>query len=190
MAIPVTLPGFSAPAAGFDEPMAMLQACHERVRRSLDRLTLVAAHAAQGRVDAAVRAAAADVLRYFDVAAPHHHEDEERHVFPLVLSACGDASLHDAVHTLRAQHVELRALWAALRGPLEAFANGRDEAFDAPARDIAAQFIALYERHAAIEDTAVFPFAAATLGADELERIGVEMATRRGARIVPARALR
>ena len=31
----IGLPGFSSPAAGFDEPFAMLDACHERVRRSL-----------------------------------------------------------------------------------------------------------------------------------------------------------
>jgi hemerythrin-like domain-containing protein len=187
MSLPVTFPGFSAPAAGFDDPMAMLEACHERVRRSLDRLGRIAGRAAQGQVDAAVREAARDVLRYFDVAAPQHHEDEERHVFPLVLAACGDAALQDVVHTLERQHLELRASWAALRGPLEALAGGRDEAFDAPARDVAAQFIALYERHAAVEETAVFPFAAVRLAADDLARIGAEMANRRGARIVPAR---
>jgi hemerythrin-like domain-containing protein len=190
MSAPLTLPGFSTPAAGFDEPMAMLLACHERVRRSLTGLGRIAERAAQGRVDAAVREAARDVLRYFDVAAPHHHEDEERHVFPLVLSSCGDAALRDAVHTLERQHVELRALWSLLRGPLEALAEGGDEAFDAPARDTAAQFIAVYERHAAIEETTVFPFAAARLDADALACIGAEMAARRGARVVPGGALR
>jgi hemerythrin-like domain-containing protein len=187
MSLPVTFPGFSTPAVGFDDPMAMLEACHERVRRSLDRLGRIAQRAARGHVDEAVREAARDVLRYFDVAAPHHHEDEERHVFPRVKSACGDAALQDVVHTLERQHLELRALWATLRGPLEALANGRDDAVDAPARDVAAQFIALYERHAAIEESVVFPVAVAQLAAGELVRIGGEMAARRGARIVPTR---
>ena len=54
--------GFSPPAAGFDEPMAMLEACHDRIRRSLALLGRLCQRVAQGRVDAAVHAAAADVL--------------------------------------------------------------------------------------------------------------------------------
>lgn len=190
MASPLTLPGFAAPAAGFDAPMAMLEACHDRVRRSLDRLERIAERVVQGRVDTPVHEAAADVLRYFDLAAPHHHEDEERHVFPFVLASCADAALHDAVGALQRQHDELRALWAALRGPLEALARGDDgAAFDAAAQASAARFAALYRRHAALEESLVFPAAAAGLSADALERIGTEMATRRGAR-VPAPAAR
>lgn len=189
MATPLTLPGFSAPAAGFDDPLAMLEACHERVRRSLERLERIGERAAQRRVDAAVREAAADVLRYFDIAAPHHHEDEERHVFPLVLGACADAAVCDAVRALQRQHDEMRSIWATLRGPLQALAGGNDAAFDAASRAAAAEFVALYRRHAAVEETLVFPFAAARLDEAALARIGAEMAARRGVRL-PAAAAR
>jgi hemerythrin-like domain-containing protein len=182
MASPVSLPGFDAPAAGFDAPMAMLAACHERVRRSLGLLQRIAERVAQGRVDAPVHEAARDVLRYFDLAAPQHHEDEERHVFPLVLSACGDAALGDAVHTLQRQHEEMRVRWASLRRPLEALAAGEAAAFDAAARAAVADYVALYERHASVEETLVFPFASARLDAEALAGIGAEMAARRGAR--------
>lgn len=186
MATPLTLPGFTAPAAGFDAPMEMLDACHDRVRRSLDRLERIAGRAAEDRIDDTVREAAADVLRYFDVAAPHHHEDEERHVFPLVLGTCGDASLHDAVRTLQLQHEEMRALWAAVRAPLEALSRGEDDrAFDAAAREHAASFVALYRRHMPVEESLVFPFVAARLSREALDRIGAEMASRRGARVLP-----
>ena len=47
---------------------------------------LVAHVRAQGH-DAASRSAAADVLRYFDLAAPHHHQDEELHVLPPLLAS-------------------------------------------------------------------------------------------------------
>jgi hypothetical protein len=60
----------------------MLHACHDRVRRSLDLLGRVCERLVQGRVDAAVHDAAADVLRYFDRAAPQHHEDEEAACLP------------------------------------------------------------------------------------------------------------
>ena len=72
----VNLPGFNTPAVGFEQPFEMLEACHERVQRSLALLGRIARHIdAQGH-DAQSRSAAVDVLRYFDIAGPHHHEDE------------------------------------------------------------------------------------------------------------------
>lgn len=174
-------PGFSSPAVGFEAPFEMLEACHGRVRRSLDLLARIAERVEQDRIDASVRDAARDVLRYFDIAAPLHHEDEERHVFPLVLGACADAALLDAVRALQRDHVAMRDRWAALRGPLLALAADDAAAFDAAARADAVAFIALYERHAALEETLVFPFAAARLDVAALAPIGAEMAARRGA---------
>jgi hemerythrin-like domain-containing protein len=173
-------PGFAAPAAGFDEPMAMLHACHDRVRRSLDLLQRLAARVAEGRIDGAVRDAARDVLRYFDIAAPLHHEDEELHVFPPLLARAADEQTLAAVRRLQADHVAMRDAWAALRSPLEALAGGDDAAFDAAARDAAQAFVALYDDHAATEESLVFPAAAALLDADALASIGAEMAQRRG----------
>lgn len=44
---PTGLPGFNTPAVGFEEPFAMLEACHERVQRTLDLLQrLLQDHAA------------------------------------------------------------------------------------------------------------------------------------------------
>ena len=69
----MTLPGFHSPAIGFEQPFEMLSACHERVERTLALFERLVVHVrAQGH-DAASRSAAADVLRYFDLAAPHHH---------------------------------------------------------------------------------------------------------------------
>ncbi|AVO48995.1 hypothetical protein C6568_06825 [Melaminivora suipulveris] len=71
----VSLPGVRAPGAGFDEPFAMLDACHERVRRSLDLLERLRAYLPDKGCDDSARQAARDVLRYFDIAAPLRHED-------------------------------------------------------------------------------------------------------------------
>lgn len=37
-------PGFDSPAVGFEQPFDMLEACHERVRRSLSLLERLIAH--------------------------------------------------------------------------------------------------------------------------------------------------
>ena len=83
----LTLPGHRAPGAGYEAPFEMLDACHERVERMLRLLHKLRAHLQASGWDAQAAEAARDVLRYFNEAAPRHHEDEERHVFPTVLAA-------------------------------------------------------------------------------------------------------
>jgi hypothetical protein len=115
----VSLPGHDAPSAGFDAPFEMLAACHERVERSLQLLERLGAHLPAHGADAAARDAARDVLRYFDIAAPHHHQDEERHVLP-ALRAAGQVDLAERIER---EHVALAAAWAALRPGLQALAD-------------------------------------------------------------------
>lgn len=166
----------SAPAAGFDQPFEMLAACHERVERSLALLERLGEHLAVQGADAPARSAARDVLRYFDLAAPHHHEDEERHVLP-ALRAQGQGALADRV---LADHAAMAAAWARLRPQLEAVAQG-DAAGALGARAAWREFAALYRAHVALEDTQVFPATRERLDATAQRAMGDEMARRRGA---------
>lgn len=176
---PLPLPGTGLPAAGFDQPFEMLSACHDRVRRSLALLGRLVDHVAAQGHDEASRSAARDVLRYFDLAAPHHHEDEERHVFPALL-ARGDAALAADVARLRADHVRMTALWQALRPRLQAWAEATaSRADDAALRPAAEAFRAAYAEHLVLEDTRVFPAARAVVDAHAQAAMGAEMAFRR-----------
>lgn len=173
------LPGFDAPAVGFEQPYDMLAACHERVQRSLDLLQRLLDYLEKNGHDAQTRSAAADVLRYFDLAAPLHHEDEERHVFPPLL-AQGDTALRAAVLQLQAEHRQIETLWAAVRPTLlrwrEAGATG---GVDAAARDAVARFIALYAGHIETEEERVYPAARTTMDAAAQAAMGAEMQARR-----------
>jgi hypothetical protein len=111
------LPGFEAPGVGFEQPFEMLRACHERVQRSLDLLRRLIEYLDTRGHDRSTRSAAADVLRYFDIAAPLHHEDEELHVFP-ALADSADAALREAIAVLRDDHVRMAERWALARGVL------------------------------------------------------------------------
>ena len=166
-----------APAAGFDEPFAMLEACHERVQRSLALLARLVDHVRAHGADAQASSAAADVLRYFDLAAPHHHEDEERHVFPRLL-ASGDAGLVEAVTRLQADHHAMAGAWAVLRMPLQRWARGEGTHDEADAR-AAAAFAALYADHIRVEEDLVYPAARRDADAAGLAAMGAEMAARR-----------
>lgn len=177
-----SVPRLDATAAAFDEPLAMLHACHERVHRSLSQLREIGERVAAGRVDGAVHRAAADVLHYFDRAAPHHHEDEEQHIFPCVLAHTRDDTVRAAVLRLQEDHLAMEARWARLRVPLAALANGRGDAYDMAQIDAAASFCALYDAHAQSEEVLVFPLAALLLDDDTRRAIGAEMSRRRGAR--------
>lgn len=172
---------FPSPGAGFDQPFEMLRACHERVQRSLDLLARLVVHVREHGADEPAARAAQDVMRYFDIAAPHHHEDEERHVFPRLEH---DERLRAAVARLRSEHVEIHRLWQALRPHLDAVAT-RQVVFDCAALGAAAQaFIDIHEEHVRTEDGLVFPAAEAWVRAQDpavMAGIGDEMARRRGA---------
>ena len=141
----------AAPAAGFDEPFEMLSACHERVERMLRLMERLAAHLANAGADAQAAAAARDVMRYFDVAGPAHHEDEERHILP-ALAAAGQAPLAEQLH---AEHVAMADGWRAVRADLAEVAARRwDEARGSPVRDRWLAFAAGYRAHIALPESA------------------------------------
>lgn len=173
------LPGFNAPAVGFEAPYEMLQACHERVKRTLDLLGRLIDHVEQNGHDAQSRSAAADVLRYFDLAAPLHHQDEELHVFPPLLAG-EDAALQAVVRRLQAEHCEMETLWAALRPTLLRWREPDAHSTpDAALRQQAARFARLYAGHIPVEETLVFAGAQAGMDAPTLAAMGAEMQARR-----------
>ncbi|RZU02443.1 hemerythrin domain-containing protein [Rivibacter subsaxonicus] len=173
----------ASPDASFDEPFGMLAACHGRVQRSCALLARLVEHLLQLQqqpVDAMAADAARDVLRYFDLAAPAHHLDEERHVFPRV-EAGGDAELAALVGRLHTEHRLLDAQWRGLHALLQPVASGGFDATTLPALQIAARdFIALNESHLALEDRLVLPAADALASAADRAAMGAEMAARRG----------
>lgn len=174
------LPGFSAPAVGFEQPFAMLEACHERVLRTLALLDRLRAHVRAQGVDDDARQAARDVLRYFDMAAPLHHEDEELHVFPLLLAQATPA-LKALVLRLQQDHVAMTADWAAARVGLLALVEGGAPGFTPQDEAALDRFSGRYGAHIEAEEGAAYPAAAALLPPASLVAMGREMATRRGA---------
>ena len=178
------VPGAPAPTAGFDEPFELLAGCHDRVRRSLQLLRRLVGHVLAKGVDSEARLAATDVLRYFDVAAPQHHIDEERHVLP-VLEASGDSALLAAARRLRNDHEAMARYWQQLRATLVELRDGAQWSAKAQ-HELATQaklFTDLYAEHLPLEEGLVFPAARQFVearGQAAVEDMGREMARRRG----------
>jgi hemerythrin-like domain-containing protein len=183
-----SLPGVRSPAAGFDEPFAMLDACHERVRRTLALLERLRQYLLVHENDNDARDAARDVLRYFAMAAPAHHEDEERHVVPL-LRQSGEERLVQAAQRILEDHAEIRSSWCDLEPMLVGVVAG----IVPDARSLAeavARFARVHDGHLALEDDVAFPAAfqfQVLKGAEALADMGREMARRRMVGVDPAR---
>ena len=178
---PIALPGMHSPAAGFEAPFEMLAGCHERVQRSLQLLQRLVEHLAGHGADAQARAAAHDVWRYFAIAAPEHHADEELHVLP-ALHASGDAGLISAAERIHADHLSMDTIWQRLGPQLQALADaGLPWSNDAlaPLREAAEAFVAIHAQHVPLEEAIVFPAARARLDAESQAAMGAEMAARR-----------
>ncbi|MED5619444.1 hemerythrin domain-containing protein [Ideonella sp. BN130291] len=179
---PSAFPGLHSPAAGFDQPFDMLAACHDRVRRSLALLERLLPHLQAHGPDAQARDAARDVLRYFDMAAPAHHEDEERHVIPLLLGS-SNAELQAAAQRMLADHHLIREGWARLAPLLRSVTEGQPVSMETLQPE-AIDFVRLHHAHLDLEDTLAFPHAHQHLGHDQaaVQAMGAEMAARRGVR--------
>ncbi len=165
-----------AVAPGFDDPLEMLLACHSRIEAQCDTLRRLVEHlSAQGN-DAQAGQAARAILRYFNTAGQHHHQDEEQDLFPLLI-ATRDQTAVALVARLLAEHKKLDAAWHRLRPLLIDIAEDRADRIDA---EIAAHFISLYARHIALENGNLLPLAGALLDATQLQALGLNMAARRG----------
>jgi len=171
---------FDTPA-GFDDPLGMLLGCHRRIEKKLATLKALCDHVAEKGVDAEASVAAQGVLRYFDSAAPHHHADEEKDLFPLLESRIQHSEERGRVaalgERLRAEHRDMEALWARIRKPLEAIAEGLHKTL--PGEEVEA-FVTLYRNHLEIEEDIFERTVDRWLTDRDRHSLGKAMAARRG----------
>lgn len=178
----VPLPGHSAPAVGVESPFEMLEACHQRVERSLKLLQRLLRYLHDKGHDESARSAARDVLRYFDVAAPLHHQDEELHVFPPLLAGA-DLSVRMVVQKLMQDHQHMETAWQQARLVLCRVADTPVGAWVPlqPAQvRLLQHFAGLYDQHIADEEGLVYPAARRTLGPTQVAAMAADMGRRRG----------
>jgi hemerythrin-like domain-containing protein len=168
-----------APAATFEEPFEMLQACHQRVHRMLTLLARLRAHVREHGSDTQAQQAARDVMRYFDMAAPQQHLDEELHVLPPLL-AQGDGRVAAVVRRLQQDHLEMESRWQEARRVLALVCDGAVQRLDEDDEARLDAFAGLYGEHIRSEEEIAYPAAQAAIDAPGLAAMGQEMMRRRG----------
>ena len=179
-----TIPGHSAPTVGFEAPLEMLSACHGRIEDKCATLRRLQAHLPTHGSDEEARAAAAGLLRYFDLSAIQHHDDEEQDLFPALLESMAGSDpvcLRELTVSLSAEHRELEGRWRRIRTVLERVVEGRSVSLGF---DEVEAFASLYARHIQREEQELLPMAARLLGEEELGRVGRAMRERRGIALI------
>jgi len=168
------------PAPSFDEPIEMLKACHERIAAQCETLEKLVAHLPLHGPDKQAQQAARNVMRYFDVAGPHHHADEEEDLFPMLIEI-GErlhSPVRERIAALLDEHRCLEAAWARLRAVLADIAEGKSVPLD---QALVAAFVDAYRRHIAQEESEILPFAEAHLGEPQRAKLSKTMVARRTA---------
>lgn len=167
-------------APGFDQPIAVLKHCHDRIRKQLATMHKLLEHLPVHGADEQARQAATNVIRYFDKAAPLHHEDEEHNLIPMLRDvAQGDdaATLAALAPGIIDDHNKMDALWQRLHEQLRPIADGTGAALsEIDVRDFSERYSAHMER----EESHIAPMAKRLFSASQMATLGEAMQARRG----------
>ncbi len=175
----MTAPLFD-PIPGFDQPIAVLKHCHDKIRKQITTMQNLLSHLAQYGANFDAQQGAKAVLQYFNKAAHLHHEDEEQDLMPMLLASAQDedaALLQALVPEILADHRRMDLAWEQLKSQLEAIAAGSDAALSAAG---VASFADAYHAHMAKEEGQLAPMAKRIFSAAQMAQLGEAMQKRRG----------
>lgn len=166
-------------APDFDQPIAVLKHCHDRIRKQITTLQKLLVHLPEKGASIDAKQAATAVMNYFNKAAHNHHEDEERDLMPMLqATAIGDdaALLGSLVPEILREHQEMDAAWRVLDRQLIEIANGTSAAL---AVDDVNRFATIYAGHMEKEETHIAPMAKRLFSAAQMQQLGNAMRARR-----------
>jgi pyridoxamine 5'-phosphate oxidase len=172
--------GRASPFPESNDPLAVFTLCHKRIRKQCGNLEALAQDLTRFHVDNTARNRAAMIVRFFDVDAREHHEDEDMVFFPRLLALDIDTSakaeLGPLLDILSKDHNTLRDVWRSLRQSLLGIVDGKSASTNI---DVTT-FIALHQHHMHNEDSSVLPFARRHFDDDALEELRSAIMARRG----------
>jgi pyridoxamine 5'-phosphate oxidase len=167
-------------APDFNQPIAVLKHCHDRIRKQLLTMQNLLAHLPKHGADADAQKAAQAVLKYFNNAAHLHHEDEEQNLVPMLQATARDADaalLAELVPAILAGHEQMDRDWHIIKSQLDQIATGQSSALSA--RDVQG-FCDTYAAHMAVEEANIAPMAKRLFSPEQMAQLGSAMQVRRG----------
>lgn len=169
-------------APSLEEPLDILDACHGRIEAQLRTLERLLEHLPQHGADQQARQAAHNVLRYFTLAGPNHHEDEEINLFPTLLTRAPAEEAERVqllVSELLADHSQMAAALEVVRGQLAQIENGSGSTLEKTAVH---RLVELYRKHIDKETRELLPLSRRLLQPSDIETLSRAMIARRSPR--------
>lgn len=155
------------------ELLTLLTSCHDRIRRTLRAVQLLAT--AAGVHDPRAPATADACARYLRSGLPLHSQDEDQSIGPRLRALPGlPASTHELLDSLEDEHDEIHAATRDVLGALERIAQGTITPLQ-PER-----LVRLLRTHLEREEALLFPLVP-LLSAESQDRIVWEIRRRRAA---------
>ena len=158
----------------------MLKECHLRVMDQCATLQRLAEHLSIHQCDQSAAEAATAIIRYFDLAAPNHHADEEDDLMPALFDSVAGSDavcLRGLANSLYADHKVMNQQWLELRSVLFGVIERKRVRLT---EDLVFPFIEGYRSHIAFEEKELFPMAERLLTEEAIEKMGQSMRRRRG----------
>lgn len=168
------------PAPDFDQPIAVLKHCHDKIRKQLKTMEKLLTHLQEFGANLDAKQGATAILRYFDEAAPKHHADEEEDLMPMLQNtATGEDAvrLSALIPGIRQEHRQMEALWDSLAQQLRGISAG--DSAKLSEGDVQ-QFVGLYTLHMEKEETHIAPIAKKIFSPAQMAQLGQAMRSRRG----------
>jgi hemerythrin-like domain-containing protein len=168
------------PVPGFDQPIAVLKHCHDRIRKQIRTMQNLVIHLPKYGPNLDAKQGANAVLRYFEKAAPQHHADEEEDLFPMLQAAVENADaelLAELLPQIMREHEQMALAWQVLEQQLKSIAAGESALLS---DENVRQFAELYAAHMEKEETQIAPMAKRVLGTAQMNQLGNAMSARRG----------
>jgi hemerythrin-like domain-containing protein len=141
------------------EPIAGFSRCHEGILEHLQSLATLPALLAPA---ARARAVAEGTLRFFRTVVYEHHQEEERELFPAVLSSAAHGAEHELVQGIVAQltreHRQIESNFEELEPELKKVARGQETTLTASEVEaLVRKLVGHYQGHASYEETEFLP---------------------------------
>jgi pyridoxamine 5'-phosphate oxidase len=167
------------PAPDFDQPIAVLKHCHDKIRKQLKTLERLIDYLPSHGASREAQQAAQAVLHYFDKAAQYHHADEEQDLLPMLMQvAKGEdaAALRGLLPSIELDHRKMEAAWFGLAQQLNAIAHEGATSLSGTA---VREFNDMYTQHMTLEESAIAPMALRLFDAEQMTKLGESMRERR-----------
>ena len=167
-------------APDFDQPIAVLKHCHDRIRKQLSTMQALLGHLQKFGANLEAQQGATAILRYFNNAAPQHHADEEQDLLPMLRAT---AQAEDALQLdgllprILREHLQMEAIWHTLAPQLTQIASGISSALS---DEEVLQFVALYTAHMEQEEAHIASMAKRLFSPAQMTQLGQAMKNRRG----------